>query len=370
MERYYKEPSHVIHQLRMNRTRKQWDIVDTDGYRTPNKGLDDLMERLMPHMKKFPHCGTFESWIKVSKELVCCMKAKLFASFYTKLRRDIQHEQNERYNEGNEDCAGNDMADPSKTKKKTVKPGKRNASNRLLVTEILVRSTIHVFGEQQPKDDEEFVWDILQTVQQEVKGKNKHKNNPDSEQNKKTDESKCCGGSKHHCKDDDAINPDGMELDDDRDEVSVFDEQEDDDISDVLDGCELEGLDDDVDTNDDGIEAAETMATHVAATNENKREIDKVVGMTIIKFNKIATMDFMQEGAKRIKEKNLAAMREKETERSLREYHYLIENLESRLGDMENETGDGVQLADKSSMTPRLPCQTMFQRFRSGYGVS
>jgi hypothetical protein len=96
MEKHYLLPTDVLHQVRINRTRKQRDTRDTDGVYSPSKGLDEIMERLMPHMKKFSHCGSFQSWIKISKELMFCLKAKSFVSFCTKMRQDAEYEMNER----------------------------------------------------------------------------------------------------------------------------------------------------------------------------------------------------------------------------------------------------------------------------------
>ena len=92
MQQQYALPAYVMQQVRVNRTRRQRGGIDSQGYRTPNKGLDDLMERLMPHMKSFRHDGTYDSWAKVSMELVCGMMCKQFTSFYTKLRRDAERE--------------------------------------------------------------------------------------------------------------------------------------------------------------------------------------------------------------------------------------------------------------------------------------
>ena len=61
LECQYNAPSHVLQQLRTNRTRRQRDVEDSDGIQLPNKGLDDHMERLMPNMKQISHDGSYEA---------------------------------------------------------------------------------------------------------------------------------------------------------------------------------------------------------------------------------------------------------------------------------------------------------------------
>lgn len=53
MEKWYSVPPKVLHQLRINRCRRNRDIIDTDGYDSPNVALDETMEMLMPTTKKY-----------------------------------------------------------------------------------------------------------------------------------------------------------------------------------------------------------------------------------------------------------------------------------------------------------------------------
>ena len=124
IERHYALFPYVLQQVRVNHTRHQRGGVDSQGYRTPNKGMDDLMERLMPHMKAFHHEGTYDSWARVSMELVCGMMCKQFTTFYTKLRGDAECEEVERLAEKGGDNNG-EMPDPLWSMKKTTMPSKR-----------------------------------------------------------------------------------------------------------------------------------------------------------------------------------------------------------------------------------------------------
>jgi hypothetical protein len=138
MEEQYMQPADVLQQIRINRTRRQRGGKDTNGNEMPNKGLDDHMERLMPHMKKVSHAGTFESWTRVSMELICSMKCKSFADFYLRLRNDTEKELNERKLELQllSDNSSVEIADVCGRKKTPTKPGKRNKSNMVLVAEV------------------------------------------------------------------------------------------------------------------------------------------------------------------------------------------------------------------------------------------
>jgi hypothetical protein len=61
METQYNAPPHVLHQVRINRARRQRSGLDNDGKERNNTGMDDHMERLMPRMKKGSHTGTLEA---------------------------------------------------------------------------------------------------------------------------------------------------------------------------------------------------------------------------------------------------------------------------------------------------------------------
>jgi hypothetical protein len=143
------------------------------------------MERLMPHMKSFRHDGTYDSWAKVSMELVCGMMCKQFTSFYTKLRRDAEREEVERTAEQGGATDG-EMADPLWSRKKTTMPSKRNLPNRILVANILGEAKVGTINESISRIDEMFCWRALDVVleKDKVKGKYNDKTNPDAAPNR------------------------------------------------------------------------------------------------------------------------------------------------------------------------------------------
>jgi hypothetical protein len=127
-------------------------------------------------MKQFSHCGSYESWQKVSLQLVCCLRAKSFASFYTSLRGNAEYELEERKAELMMEDIGQ-MADPTGKRKRTTQPGKRNVDNLILVTEILVCAGIHETVPNRPLDADHF-WRTLDAITSNVKGLGKSKNDP------------------------------------------------------------------------------------------------------------------------------------------------------------------------------------------------
>jgi hypothetical protein len=180
MEIQYDQRGHVLQQMRINRTRRQRGGLDSGGNDTPNKGLDDHMERLMPPMKKFSHAGNFATWTRVSMECMFGMKSKSFADFYTRLRSDAEKELNERkleldIHEIDEDNL--DIADVPGCRKKTTKPGKRSRDNKVLVMEILTRAGIHVEVENRAVNNNQF-WSAIDITETEVRGLTNDDNNP------------------------------------------------------------------------------------------------------------------------------------------------------------------------------------------------
>lgn len=110
----------LLHQVRVNRTRRQRAWKNEYGIETPNTALDLQMERLMPILKAPLHANTRESWIQVSKIMPFCMRSKAFTDYEFAQRSSVENEEAEReaeMNGGNRDTV--QLADPMQNFKDT-----------------------------------------------------------------------------------------------------------------------------------------------------------------------------------------------------------------------------------------------------------
>jgi hypothetical protein len=411
METQYNAPPHVLHQVRINRARKQRGGLNNEGKERTNTGMDDHMERLMPHMKKGSHDGTLDAWRRVSKQLIFGLKAKAFAAFYTKMRKDAEYELAERQEELGLEAMG-PKADPLLHTKKTTKPGKRNALNRSLVTEWLVKAEIHEVVNDNPIDHDHF-WKALDKMTSTVKGLTREKNDPRAERNKHLSDQRTIAAiqqmieplgtngvaaeTKSDASSDDDVNDDGNDLDlVDQDDRSVFSTQDnedyepvdgEDDLSDAnrqdgeIDDVEEEELANEVgDISDDELnelddEADEDIDEEEDATGGDLVPVTlgKVVGEmgkfkgTMFPFNIVATTDFMEEGRLDLLKSNLAEGRENGKVRKKREDYFLRQKLFERLESMEEDVSasfDSV-VSVGNGTGPLGNCRRLFEQYKA-----
>jgi hypothetical protein len=397
MELHYRLPPQVLHHVRMNRTRKQRDVFDSDGRESPNKGLDELMERLMPFMKKFSHNGTYLSWVRISKLLLFCLQALCFVGFYTRLRLDAEHELNERRKEVQDEEATKrtaNMADPTGKRKRTVKPTKRNVTNRMLVTEILLRADIHNEKNTRTVVDEDHFWKALDLVEQEVKGLAKPKVDPKSKlnailQDKNVEKvvSTILGASENNNA---KKTKNGKKNDDndfeivDREERSVFDDDagEDDSLNgaDVDEMVGLESGTGDV-INDQieevtpttGFPVVEINIAQPIAGSKSKETIAQPIAeskskesakIEFVKMNLKCTRNVYEEGKEMMKNMKLSEEREQALLRKKREDYFLIEKLFDRLSNIENGSIGIIDMKPKSNKAQPMDFQLAFQNYK------
>ena len=166
IELYYNRlPISVLQQIRINRTKRQ-KPGSTPSMYIKESALDQIMERLMPFFKGMSHNGTEEAFVKVSKMLTACQRAKHFVEFYTRQRSDAEYELSERdMEEGG--ASQSPLVDPGQRNKKTTSPSSR--LNRVLVTEILTLAKCHKVQPEKPSTmDEDCFWRALDETSLEV----------------------------------------------------------------------------------------------------------------------------------------------------------------------------------------------------------
>lgn len=358
MERWYALPAQVLHQVRVNRSRRQRDIVDSDGYDSPNTAFDELMERMMPPTKKFSHVGTFESWRRISMILMFCLQCKKFVEQNVTNTNDFEYEMNCRVNESNIDSK-EVMGSPFGDTKRSTAPTRRNAPNRILVTEILVKSLIHVLDEERIEMDSNHFWNVLDVVVEKVKGTLKHKNDPNSEKNQLLENQDILATAHvlfSAAKEDDLSRKKDKDHNDtndieliDAEDVSLFDDVESvDNESDTTVGedDDMEVLNDSESDDESIIEGRNGNELTVAVaedheennqTNRGKKDKESAAAkMSIEDMNKLGCSDYHKQGVDKLSSKRVSEERQESIKRKKREDHFLIDKLYERLMSMQS----------------------------------
>ena len=167
MELYYHRlPISILQQIRLNRTKQQKPSTKAGSLRKES-AIDQIMERLMPFFKAMSHSGTEASFVKVSRMLTACQRAKHFVEFYTRNRADGEYELSERFKEISGIVGEEDLVDPGQRNKSTVVPKSR--LNRVLIMEVLILAKCHEVRWEKvvPMDNNHF-WRALDRTELEV----------------------------------------------------------------------------------------------------------------------------------------------------------------------------------------------------------
>jgi hypothetical protein len=136
---HYKLSPTYLHQVRVNRTRRQRGGGDEYGNKTPNSALDLHMERLMPILKSPVHNNTKESWIQLGKVMPFCMRSKAFTEYEYSQRSDYEYSTAEKVAEATgEGIDDLQLADPMQKLKPTTEP--RAVLPLVLLTEAFVQA--------------------------------------------------------------------------------------------------------------------------------------------------------------------------------------------------------------------------------------
>ena len=170
VELYYERiPISVLQTVRLNRTKQQKRGVPGSRL-TKESALDQIMERLMPFFKGMNHNGTKAAFVRTSKMLTACQRAKHFIEYYTRHRSDAEYEWNERELENAfsaEAIEAGPLTDPGQRNKTTTRPSTK--LNRVLVTEILTIANCHkVRVEGAHVMDKNVFWRALDTTTMQV----------------------------------------------------------------------------------------------------------------------------------------------------------------------------------------------------------
>ena len=173
IELYYQRlPNYVLHQIRVNRTKRQ-KRGSTPSWNTKESALDQIMERIMPFFKAMNHNGTEASFVKVSRMLTACQRAKHFVEFYTRNRMDGEYELAERLKEQRNETDEKQVlqtTDPGQRKKKTTNPMSR--LNRVLVTELLTLAKCHDVGcHEDTAVDKNHFWKAMDATSLQIQKK-------------------------------------------------------------------------------------------------------------------------------------------------------------------------------------------------------
>ena len=167
---YHRIPISILQLIRLNRTKLQKKGSPYTFQK--ESALDQIMERLMPFFKGMNHNGTEASFVRVSKMLTACQRAKHFVEFYTRTRADAEYKYNERSLENSFDIdtpttETGPLADPGQRNKTTTRPSSR--LNRVLVTEILTLAKCHDVRENlNIVIDKDRFWRALDATTMEV----------------------------------------------------------------------------------------------------------------------------------------------------------------------------------------------------------
>ena len=78
MEWHYLASANVLHQVRINRMRRQKGSYNQDGKPTPNTAMDLHLERMMSIYKAVKHRTSAESWVEISKFILFSMRCHKF----------------------------------------------------------------------------------------------------------------------------------------------------------------------------------------------------------------------------------------------------------------------------------------------------
>jgi hypothetical protein len=78
MEWHYLSSANILHQVCINRTRRQKGGYNQDGKAMTKTALDLHLERMMPIYKAVKHHNSAESWVEISKYIPFRMRCRKF----------------------------------------------------------------------------------------------------------------------------------------------------------------------------------------------------------------------------------------------------------------------------------------------------
>jgi hypothetical protein len=167
MEWHYLTSANALHQVRINRMRRQKGGFNQDGKPTPNTALDLHLERMMPIYKAVKHRNSAESWVEISKYIPFSMRCRKFTDAEMSRRKLLEFIEAEQAVEaGLLPPTGTEIADPTRANKTTTVP---NATkNLVLITEGLVLAGITTETASRQFDDMHF-WRAFNATTTDIK---------------------------------------------------------------------------------------------------------------------------------------------------------------------------------------------------------